>query len=87
MRTTWTAVGLEGLGPFDLLSVVRAVKPTVLVGTTGTPGCFQEAVIREMARHVERPVVLPLSNPTSRIECSPAEVLAVDGGPGDRGDG
>lgn len=70
------AVGLEGAGPFDLLAVVRAVKPTALVGTTGTPGCFQETVIREMARHVERPVVLPLSNPTSRIECSPAEVLA-----------
>jgi malic enzyme len=74
-RDTLDAYGFEGDGPFDLLAVVRQVRPTVLVGTTGNPGVFGEAVIREMARHVERPVILPLSNPTSRIECSPHEAL------------
>ena len=67
--------GFQGDGPFNLLEVVRQVKPTVLIGTTGNPGVFSEAVIRELARHVDRPVILPLSNPTSRTECSPYEAL------------
>jgi malic enzyme len=68
-----------GLGPGrprDLLSVVRAVKPTVLIGTTGEAGTFPEAVVREMASHVQRPLVLPMSNPTSSCEALPADVLA-----------
>jgi malic enzyme len=68
-----------GLGtgqPRDLLSVVRAVKPTVLLGTTGEPGAFREEVVREMARHVRRPLVLPLSNPTSSSEALPSDVIA-----------
>jgi malic enzyme len=69
----------HGLGagqPRDLLSVVRAVKPTVLIGTSGEPGAFPEPVIREMARHVARPLVLPMSNPTSRCEARPSDILA-----------
>jgi malic enzyme len=60
----------------DLETVIRQVAPTVLVGTSGQPGTFTEAVIREMAAHVRRPVILVLSNPTSSSEAAPADVLA-----------
>ena len=60
----------------DLLSVVRALRPHALIGVSGATGAFTEAVIREMARHVERPLVLPLSNPTSQAEARPEDVLA-----------
>jgi malate dehydrogenase (oxaloacetate-decarboxylating) len=77
----WPAALAESLGlgrgkPRDLAAVVGAVKPTVLIGTSGEPGTFGEGVIREMARHVERPVVFPMSNPTSQSEATPADVIA-----------
>lgn len=59
----------------DLLSVVKAVKPTVLIGTSGQPRCFDEELVKEMARHVARPVVMPFSNPTSQSEAIPEDVL------------
>jgi malic enzyme len=60
----------------DLLTVVRAVRPTVLIGATATPSTFTEPILRAMAEACARPIVFPLSNPTSRAEATPAEVLA-----------
>jgi malate dehydrogenase (oxaloacetate-decarboxylating) len=68
-----------GLGPGrsrDLEAVVRATRPTVLIGTSGQPGTFNEAIIRAMAAGVPRPLVLPMSNPTSQSEARPADVIA-----------
>ena len=59
----------------DLLSVVRAVRPTVLIGTTATPGTFTEPILRAMADACPNPIVFPLSNPTSRTEATPSQVL------------
>lgn len=59
----------------SLLDVVKNVHPTVLVGVTGQPGTFTEVVVREMASHVDRPVIFPLSNPTSRSEADPVDLI------------
>ncbi len=58
-----------------LEAVIRAFKPDILIGTTGQPGTFDEAVIGAMAEGVERPVVFALSNPSSRSEATPADIL------------
>ena len=62
------------------VDVINAVKPTILVGATAHAGSFTEEMIRAMGQHVERPIVLPLSNPTSKAECAPAEALEWTGG-------
>jgi malate dehydrogenase (oxaloacetate-decarboxylating) len=59
----------------SLLDVVRHAKPTVLIGVSGAPGLFSEEIIREMHKHCPRPIVFPLSNPTSRIEATPDDVI------------
>jgi len=61
--------------PISFADVVRNAKPTILVGATGQSGAFTEPIIREMARHVERPIIFPLSNPTSRVEATPEDLL------------
>ena len=65
----------DGDGAVELLDVVRRVGPHALVGVTGQPGIFTEAIIRAQASLVDRPIVLPLSNPTPRAEAIPADVL------------
>ena len=59
-----------------LLNVVRNYRPTVLIGSSGQGGAFNEQVIREMARHATRPVVMPFSNPTDNCEAVPKDVVA-----------
>jgi malate dehydrogenase (oxaloacetate-decarboxylating) len=64
----------------NLEAVVRSVKPTVLIGACGQGGAFGKEVVEAMAFHVERPVILPLSNPTSQSEAVPADVIGWAGG-------
>ena len=66
---------LEESGQVSLLGVMKHVKPTVLVGVSGQFNLFTEPVIREMSAHVERPIVFPLSNPTSLAEATPKDVI------------
>lgn len=61
-------------GGLDLLSVVRMVKPHVLIGTSTKPGAFTEEIIKEMAKHVEHPIIFPLSNPTRLHEAQPQDI-------------
>ncbi|MGA3222234.1 MAG: NAD-dependent malic enzyme [Acidobacteriaceae bacterium] len=62
-------------GEITLLDVVRNVKPTVMIGVSGQAGIFTEQVVREMAKYTNRPVIFPLSNPTSRSEATPQDLM------------
>jgi len=59
----------------SLAEVVRGAHPTILIGLSTVPGAFDESTVREMARAVERPVILPLSNPTAKSEAVPGDLL------------
>lgn len=65
----------DGLPGIPLDEVVRRVRPTILIGTSGQSGAFTEALVRELARHTERPIILPMSNPTDLAEATPADLL------------
>lgn len=67
-------------GPITLAEVVKNVHPTVLIGTSAQPGAFTQDIVEEMAKHVARPIIFPLSNPTSRSEAEPADLLAWTNG-------
>jgi malic enzyme len=75
-RERFTELGLDDATSRDPVAVARAVKPTILIGTTGTPGTFSEELIREVARHDPMPIVLPLTNPGDKCEARPEQILA-----------
>ncbi|MED0997061.1 oxaloacetate-decarboxylating malate dehydrogenase [Bacillus mobilis] len=58
-----------------LAEVVKHVKPTILIGTSTVAGAFKEEIIKEMASHVERPIILPMSNPTPLAEAKPVDLI------------
>ena len=66
---------LEGGEDVTLLDVVRNAKVTVLVGVSAQAGAFTEEIVREMATHAQKPIVFPLSNPTSQSEATPADLM------------
>ena len=63
-------------GAIGLLETVRRVRPTILIGTSTDHGAFTRQVVEAASAGVERPIILPLSNPTERIEVMPADVIA-----------
>jgi malate dehydrogenase (oxaloacetate-decarboxylating) len=69
----WT---LKDPNRIDLIDVVSNAKPTALIAVSGQAGALTEPIVRAMAAHVERPIIFPLSNPTSRAEATPAELLS-----------
>ncbi|AIY77996.1 TPA: oxaloacetate-decarboxylating malate dehydrogenase [Bacillus tropicus] len=62
-------------GVIGLAEVVKHVKPTILIGTSTVAGAFKEEIIKDMASHVERPIILPMSNPTPLAEAKPADLI------------
>jgi malate dehydrogenase (oxaloacetate-decarboxylating) len=73
-RAAIDAWGLANPGRVTLLDTVRHARPTTLIGVSGQPGAFSEDVVRAMAAAHRRPVIFPLSNPTSRAEATPADI-------------
>jgi malic enzyme len=75
----WPAALAQRYG-FDaarsLHDVVRTYRPTMLIGLSGVPGAFDERLVREMAAHVDRPVIFPSSNPSANSEARPADLYA-----------
>ena len=75
-RAKVAAWDLEQPHRIDLLDVAKNAHPTVLVGVSGQPGAFSERVVRTMCEHTAQPIIFPLSNPTSRSEATPSDLLA-----------
>jgi malate dehydrogenase (oxaloacetate-decarboxylating) len=73
----WRLERADAIGLYD---VIANVRPTVLIGASGRPAVFTEAMVRAMAEAVERPIIFPLSNPTHCAEAAPSDLLEWSGG-------
>jgi malate dehydrogenase (oxaloacetate-decarboxylating) len=69
----WEGVPSDDKSEISLLEVVKKIRPTVLIGCSTQAGAFTESVVREMAKGVDRPIILPLSNPSRLAEVDPAK--------------
>jgi len=65
----------NGHPAISLADVVRNVRPTILIGTSTVGGAFTKAIVQDMAAHCDRPIIMPLSNPTARAEATPADLI------------
>lgn len=80
-ETRWPAMAAlrhekaQNGGIIELAEVVKNVHPTILIGTSTTPHLFTEELVKDMAAHVERPIILPLSNPTNLHEATPTQLI------------
>jgi len=76
---SWRSEGAAtaaGPGAISLAEVIHRVRPTMLIGTSGAAGAFTEGMVRDMARHTERPMIFPLSSPPALAEATPADLIA-----------
>jgi malate dehydrogenase (oxaloacetate-decarboxylating) len=69
-------------GEISLEDVAKFGQPTILIGVSGQPNTFTESIVKEMAKHTDRPIIFPLSNPTTRVEAAPEDILHWTGGKG-----
>ena len=67
----WSSQG-DGI---SLADIVRNAEPTMLIGTSTQPAAFTEQIVKQMASKVERPIIMPLSNPTSKCEALPSDLI------------
>jgi malate dehydrogenase (oxaloacetate-decarboxylating) len=65
----------EGVDHKSLVGIIKKVKPHVLIGTSTQPKSFTKEVVREMAKHTDRPIIFPLSNPTKLHEAEPKDLF------------
>ena len=59
----------------NLPAIIKAVQPTVMIGTSTVHNAFTEAAVKEMCKHADRPIIFPISNPTEKIEAMPADLI------------
>lgn len=76
----WEGVDVDKDGAIRLLAVVKKIRPTVLIGTSTRGGAFTEEVVKKMAEGCERPIILPLSNPSKLVEVDPKDANDWTGG-------